>query len=1437
MSALSEGLLDHVACTATRRAPLEDCLNLSMFIREPGEVFLSHSLADRNYLLIGDGASRFLNRFSLVCVPGSFTRDRLLNTPAITLRPDQIVAMGHPRIDVLRRMQQDHAPPEPLPEGRLRVLYAPAHGGHMLRDGAQLSTWPDFAPHLEDLAQQHEVVTRLHPRDRQGDKAILGAELLDCDVLITDVSSAMFEAWALGKPVIFPRWLMQDKVERRYPGSAEAHICAERIGLHPDSPEEMLALLDQIRDQRAAGVPVHGSVLGEDVQEFMRLYLANYDLAPDQPDSVAQICDLLRLQADPEYRAQVAAAAELQRQREEARLRRVQTSATRLPKAAEAKSRASIQLLQQALLDENYTFLAQAMSGLRAMALTGLAADMAVIEVEAALDQGQEARVETLISRLPAPARAYYHARQLLLAGDADAALDMILPALEAKLNRYPAWQIAVAALVQLDEAPEALRLIETLVARFGLRVEIVEDLLELLPAEAAQPLLAKFLKSKGFSPWNQRLYTLRSTLMAEGVEAALPLARRMALQAAEGAPGWAAPATTSGWGGRHGQPLWLLPYEGLPVRPVYHRAQALPRLCRLLQRLDLPFFLSRETLRAALAGTAPAERPDVIELGLRLTPETDLPALVEALAQAAGLLRCQPDPLDEGQIRLRGRDGVTVLIQPHLPAEAPGMVAVRDLGQVQILPFEGPVWREVPGLSAGALPLPADPEAYLAALQEPVEAAPGVLHLGLYRDFIEACGQNNPTRMAALAGRLKRLGDWGPFIHLARMQKAMLLPDLPARMSAARFLIHLGDGVDADFHVDLWYPYVRSVDPAAILVIRSMPLFTHLQATRPDLPTIYVKSGIEAEWVVSNCPDLAGVLYVSNTGNTIHFLRFNHLRHVFLGHGDSEKAASCHKFFRAYDEVWTAGRAHIGRFLNSGMDHASVRFRVVGRPTLRPMIEAARGAPEPGFLYLPTWEGFQAEQEYTSIREAESFIPAVMARTGLGAVVKFHPWVGKRVTALNEVEDRLAALETERPVTVVARTDLAADIMPQSSFLISDISSVVSDYLPTGRPIFLYIPKGGDIRTSTSAVPMEAYCYVFHDQTGLEALVERVVVQGDDWLRQTRLRAADYFVDRDRSLGLAFEAELAEVAREQGKPIPDPVMVPVADHLSDGQSETVVAPRPAALVAALAPRPPFGRQPGVRPLIVGHRGAKAEFVENSMAGFRAVAAMKGLDAVELDVHLTADGELVVLHDPTLERTTTGTGPVSALTLAELRALKLRDLLDPKGRLLAETVPTLQEVLTCLAPSHLDLHIELKNDVLGNVYPGMGQKVLDMVAAFGLRDRAVLTSFTPEVLADLRWMDPQIGLLASINMRSVEMMGGLDRCLSIFDRIPGCILALDHKLLHGMRTLQGDRHDLTRFGIWVVNDRAAALEAGALGLRQITTDRPSQIIEAFLKGK
>src|SRR5699024_9672448 len=319
----------------------------------------------------------------------------------------------------------------------------------------------------------------------------------------------------------------------------------------------------------------------------------------------------------------------------------------------------------------------------------------------------------------------------------------------------------------------------------------------------------------------------------------------------------------------------------------------------------------------------------------------------------------------------------------------------------------------------------------------------------------------------------LRTLGEPAFDIQVAGMERNYLMDDLPTRLSEAKFLLHLGDGVDSEFHIDLWLDYVKTVDPSAILAIRSRLLFEHLRQTRPGIDAVYVKAGLEAEWLVNSCEKLRAVLYVSNTGRTIHFLRFNHLRHVWLGHGDSEKAASCHKFFRAYDEVWTAGRAQIDRFMNSEMNHDSLRFRIVGRPELRDLVGETGERDFEDFLYLPTWEGFQGEQEYTSIRDSATFLPLVSELVGRRGRVKFHPWVGKRDRSLSAVEEELRALPPMETggVTVIDRDIAAVECMRSAKFLIADISSVISDFLPTGRPIFVYEPRNGDIRTTQSAM------------------------------------------------------------------------------------------------------------------------------------------------------------------------------------------------------------------------------------------------------------------------------------------------------------------------------------------------------------------------------
>src|SRR3954467_11193953 len=115
--------------------------------------------------------------------------------------------------------------------------------------------------------------------------------------------------------------------------------------------------------------------------------------------------------------------------------------------------------------------------------------------------------------------------------------------------------------------------------------------------------------------------------------------------------------------------------------------------------------------------------------------------------------------------------------------------------------------------------------------------------------------------------------------------------------------------------------------------------------------------------------------------------------------------------------------------------------------------------------------------------------------------------------------------------------------------------------------------------------------------------------------------------------------------------------------------------------------------------MIVGHRGARHLWPENSLDGFHRTRALR-IDGVEFDVHVARDGELVVIHDATLDRTTEGQGPVAALTSVELAATRLRDG-GGKG------VPTLDEVLEVFADCAMELHIEIKTDAQDHLYAGL----------------------------------------------------------------------------------------------------------------------------------
>lgn len=160
---------------------------------------------------------------------------------------------------------------------------------------------------------------------------------------------------------------------------------------------------------------------------------------------------------------------------------------------------------------------------------------------------------------------------------------------------------------------------------------------------------------------------------------------------------------------------------------------------------------------------------------------------------------------------------------------------------------------------------------------------------------------------------------------------------------------------------------------------------------------------------------------------------------------------------------------------------------------------------------------------------------------------------------------------------------------------------------------------------------------------------------------------------------------------------------------------------------------------------IWAHRGCSQMYPENTILAFEKAAAVKGLAGIELDIQMTRDGELVVIHDERVDRTTEGTGLVRDYTLAQLKRLHIYA--DENG---SQSIPTMAEVLDLLEPrlkAGLKLNIELKNSVLP--YEGMEEKIVGLVHGRGVQDAVVYSSFHAGSLERLRGLDPgaELGIL------------------------------------------------------------------------------------------
>ena len=223
--------------------------------------------------------------------------------------------------------------------------------------------------------------------------------------------------------------------------------------------------------------------------------------------------------------------------------------------------------------------------------------------------------------------------------------------------------------------------------------------------------------------------------------------------------------------------------------------------------------------------------------------------------------------------------------------------------------------------------------------------------------------------------------------------------------------VLYFSGSKDSAYQVNMWLETMEQLETRPLIILRERVILQNLAPT--TVPVICVPGGVHL--MNMDLSTVRVALYAANVGKNIHLLRVPTMKHVFIGHGDSDKLASVNPFSKAYDEVWVAGRAGRDRYAIADVGVRDEDIAEVGRPQLAP-IQKWQGVPDgrvPTVLYAPTWEGWDGDPGNTSLMLAgENIVKKLLkADPPVRVLYKPHPFTGTVLAKAGAAHQKVTAL------------------------------------------------------------------------------------------------------------------------------------------------------------------------------------------------------------------------------------------------------------------------------------------------------------------------------------------------------------------------------------------------------------------------------------------
>jgi hypothetical protein len=351
----------------------------------------------------------------------------------------------------------------------------------------------------------------------------------------------------------------------------------------------------------------------------------------------------------------------------------------------------------------------------------------------------------------------------------------------------------------------------------------------------------------------------------------------------------------------------------------------------------------------------------------------------------------------------------------------------------------------------------------------------------------------------------------------------------------APTFVLYYGVATGSEYQVRMWMEYLERIGEPFIVILRHRSTFGKISAMT-QAPVVVRTSMRQLDDVV--VPSITTAFYVNNSAMNAHLVRYPEITHVQLLHGDSDKATSFNPITAMFDKIFVAGQAGIDRYANNGVDIPTEKFQIVGRPQVEAVDRRTEAnIPVRTVLYAPTWEGHFADTNYGSLSVGPDIIRTLLTR-GMRVIFRPHPYSYRNPEAsqnIQAIKDLLSqdqeARGTEHLWGNVAEKEMSVfECFNAADAMISDVSSVVPDFLYSGKP-YSVVCMQGSTSDFAAEFPLAGAAYVIsRDLTDLDAALDDLLLHDSKEQQRARTRRyylgdfphehyADGFVDAARAL------------------------------------------------------------------------------------------------------------------------------------------------------------------------------------------------------------------------------------------------------------------------------------------------------------------------------